>query len=228
MHDEEGCPYVIGLTSYGPQWCGTTGTFGVYTRLSAHYSWIRHYVPSVKVPVRPFDRHSAEARQKAVWNSMRRIEQAASAGGAVMRATVDLCEFSVSKVCKPMVARPLKDDESFLIRTAARSGERLVVFTLSSQGVLTQFRPSYASDAPSAGDVLVEARANWSLDGGRIVVIAVPQGVALPAVDDVAENTNGAIVDRRAWLAEIVAVANHPASRIGVMTPRVFQHNPPR
>lgn len=44
--DVDGCPVVVGLTSYGPTWCGSPGTYGVYTRVSQYHDWIKERVPA--------------------------------------------------------------------------------------------------------------------------------------------------------------------------------------
>ncbi len=45
--DADGCPVVVGLTSFG-QGCGLPGKYGVYTRVSQYREWIETKVPSAE------------------------------------------------------------------------------------------------------------------------------------------------------------------------------------
>ena len=45
--DRQGCPYQIGIVSWGPE-CASEKAYGVYTRVSAYIDWIRKYVPATQ------------------------------------------------------------------------------------------------------------------------------------------------------------------------------------
>lgn len=52
--DANGCPYVVGLTSFGStRGCGAENAYGVYTRVSSFHSWISANAPTARFTVDP-------------------------------------------------------------------------------------------------------------------------------------------------------------------------------
>lgn len=51
--DRGGCPYGVGLVSWGSSLCGQSGKYGVYTRISSYGDFIRRHVPNVRAPSAP-------------------------------------------------------------------------------------------------------------------------------------------------------------------------------
>ncbi len=62
--DGDGCPVVIGLTSFG-QGCGDPGKYGVYTRVSQYRDWIKE-----KAPATSFVTHTPPAAGQEAFKRM--------------------------------------------------------------------------------------------------------------------------------------------------------------
>lgn len=61
--DSKGCPFVVGVTSYGSnKGCAVAGTYGVYTRLSFFREWIERNAPGTQFVETPPVPMGAEAR----------------------------------------------------------------------------------------------------------------------------------------------------------------------
>jgi secreted trypsin-like serine protease len=64
--DNDGCPVVVGLTSYGPKWCGSPGEYGVYTRVSQYHDWIKERAPGAVFAEAPPPAAGQEAFKRMV------------------------------------------------------------------------------------------------------------------------------------------------------------------
>ena len=85
--DGKGCPYVVGVTSYGSkQGCAVAGTYGVYTRLSFFRPWIERNAPGTQFVETPPVPMGAEA-QSAMLRLL--IDTFAGVEGGVAISMVD-------------------------------------------------------------------------------------------------------------------------------------------
>ncbi len=224
--DSKNCPYVIGLTSFGPKTCGAPGEWGTYTRLSFYKDWIKKHVSAAATTSAPHDRNRLEANHKLIWDAVGRLEARARSVGAPI--PVAFCEKSTETSCKQIRGRPLNEDEQPRLETRRAGGERQVIVTVSTQGILYQVYPKRADPLtrpPVAGTVKSEIKATWTLDGGRLIVLGLIDDQQMPLVAKAREE-NGVIADSVAYMKELDVIARR-ATRITVMPMAVKPPPPP-
>lgn len=205
LFDRDSCPYVVGLTSYGPADCGKKGGYGVYTRISAYADWVRKYVPEVATTAAPIDRDAMEAEHRAIWASVGNIARRTAAMPSAGQLKLTLCE-DEGAACVPRGKAPLKDGDSFRVEASAPAAAQFVVVMVSAQNILHQVHP-VAEPGETATGIVAGATARWHYDEGRLITVAFPPGATLPTRISRARDADGKIDDPVSYMKGLEAAA---------------------
>ncbi len=191
--------YQTGIVSYGRK-CGET--YGVYSRVSAHRTWLQHHVSGVKfVDVAPEDtRRTIGEMYASIEAVLTGAQEAPPAGGSDRSAdgttsdvAVRLLKWKDGKFSDPVDRVTIGEKVVFELELAAGSkarGNWLVVDLGSGDGV-TQLYPNDFSSrklraVPGKALRIPGARSGFDLmvappaGEGQVVAIVVPYGVDLP------------------------------------------------
>jgi secreted trypsin-like serine protease len=131
--DAQGCPYQVGIVSYG-KGCARPGVFAVYTRVSAYSDWISQYV-------------GAESRPPAV-----RVPEA---GGAAAAGALDaiLAGHSTTKADLQVTispARPIRLGEPIRITVKSHRAGEILIVDQNARGEVSQVFPNAHEPAARA------------------------------------------------------------------------------
>jgi secreted trypsin-like serine protease len=173
--DEQGCPYQIGVVSYGDG-CASRHAYGIYTRISAYSAWIRSNAADFKSPA-----------------GQRILPQAGGVGSA--RALDELLGSLQQGGGKlTLVMHPstrLRVEQTLSVEVTSDSAGRLLLLDENARGEIVQLHPStYVSGSDAllvpkvrktipAADASYEFRIFPPLGAGRLVAILIPQSVSL-------------------------------------------------
>ncbi|MEZ5844859.1 MAG: serine protease [Hyphomicrobiaceae bacterium] len=231
LFDRDGCPYVVGLTSYGDEVCGLKNKLAVYTRVSHYAGWIREFVPGADSTSAPgFERKRLEADYAAVVRSVDRIAALARAAPASGRIGLTLCASLHGETCEPRASGTLKDGESVRVEARTAAKGRTVLLAVSAQGVIRQIVPSGAPEDESdlvkaSGGRIVRGvlPVNWSLERGYIIAVNVADAATAASEVERAEEAGGKVGDAVRYIAEIERVARASGAGLGLITLAVRQ-----
>jgi hypothetical protein len=131
--DRDGCPYLVGITSWGVG-CARPDSAGVYTRVSEFATWIE----SVAGKVQGVD-PKVRTQTKAAHDLVEAAAKLKDAGGLELR----ICESGRSLDCKGTPGTKLRKGEEHLmaLRLASEVGGDLAVFLVYPNGQIEQFFP---------------------------------------------------------------------------------------
>lgn len=173
--DDQGCPYQIGVVSYGDG-CASRHAYGIYTRISAYLAWIRSNAADFKSPA-----------------GQRILPQAGGVGSA--RALDELLgslEQGGGRITLVLHPSPqLRIAQTLSVDVTSESAGRLLLLDENARGEIVQLHPStYTSDGdglllPKVRKTIPAANASYEfrifppLGTGRLVAILIPQSVSL-------------------------------------------------
>lgn len=173
--DDEGCPYQIGVVSYGDG-CARQNAYGVYTRVSKYLPWIHAMLTD------------------AAWPADRQIVPE-RAGAATDRALDELLgtfsQTSGKLAIRVHPASRLRVEQTLSIEITSEVSGRLLILDGNSRGEVVQLFPNIYTDTAKslihAGAALsvppLEANYEFRVlppaGRGRIVAIVIPDNVHL-------------------------------------------------
>ncbi len=174
---DSGCPYLVGVVSWGPERCGAPEKYGVYTRLSEFVSWI-HAKSGVAIKVRETRALSLSDQQKELLDQLDKTLRPVSG-----RLDVYI----------PGQGR-LKSGQFFHLTVDSAVDGRLILIDIRPTGVIRQIVPNTFSKGPVQIEASSPVRVpNKRVHGfeafqaeaaggrGRIVAIVVPETFAYDA-----------------------------------------------
>jgi hypothetical protein len=194
VFDRNGCPYQVGIVSWGPE-CAAAPAYGIYTRISAYADWIRSYVPNVSDVAADLvtDPNDVKQRLAEAHEALKEIAQLLGKP----RGNIDLAirEFGAPD---PVLSHTLPLGRRFLFEVTSRIGGRLLIVDINARGEVVQLFPNQfvASDqagrvrpggtirVPDRGYGFSWFRASEPVGRGTLLVMIVPEAFAkrYPAV----------------------------------------------
>lgn len=225
MFDQQRCPYVVGLTSYGDNECGRQGAYGVYTRISAYAEWLRRLVPGIEQTDAPLDRQQTEAAYRSVWEPVERIEARWRTMPVAGRIPLAICVGENSVACTS-TGQPLGEGQAYTVTADGIGNAAAIVVAVTTRGRVQQLHPVSDRDPGSDGAgqaARASGTARWDLDGGRIVLVQLDDDSPLPAEIVDARDRGGDVRDPAGYMGAVAAIAATRAARIGMLVPAVKQ-----
>jgi secreted trypsin-like serine protease len=173
--DDQGCPYQIGIVSYGDG-CASRKAYGIYTRVSAFLPWIRSNVADFKPTP-----------------GGRILPQAGGVGSArALDELLDSLDRDGGKIALVMHPSPqLHLEQTLSVDVTSTAAGRLLLLDENARGEIVQLHPNVYV---SAGDGLLAPEVRMSIPAGdapyafkvfppvgkgRLVAIVVPSNVSL-------------------------------------------------
>ena len=192
--DRDGCPYQIGVVSWGAK-CASPKGYGVYTRVSHYINWIKKYVKEPLSPanMRAISKASEVAVQLPLANDTISALQNLFAGAA--KNPEVLIERKVGRADSSSGLEKLKLGDSYVVRVKSSGSGRIILLDMDARGSMTQIFPNKfvrGSNvaAVKAGESVTIPGANYGFDWfeavepigkGRLVAILVPDDFPLAA-----------------------------------------------
>ena len=177
--DLEGCPYQIGLVSWGKDACAVGKSYSVYTRISGHARWIQDTVGTLPAIAQ---KAVASANNKiALSDSLDAIAQLKDMFGAnAGHVTLNISEDGREKI---------RLGEELVFRATSPISGRLILLDINANGdVLLIFPNKYVSgddvgkirsgstiSVPSAGYGFTAFRAVEPVGKSRLIALVVPE-----------------------------------------------------
>ena len=136
--DGDGCPVVVGLTSYG-NGCGVAGSYGIYTRVSQYRDWIESKTDTVT-----FTEASPPAAGQEAFKRMVDAVLEAGAGSS------DLIETTFVQNGAP-VSGPLKAGQAYELRISASFEGKVMIVDKTESGFYDLIFPFMEDNDESIG-----------------------------------------------------------------------------
>lgn len=186
--DKNGCPYQIGIVSWGEK-CAIPGRYGVYTRVSSFAQWIRENVPGTETLLTVKDSDVVD------WSEPRKRRELAYAN------LVELEKLMADVKDRASISLRRKDDGAIILNNSVHLNERyvfeikteargrLVVIDVDAAGKVTQLfpnrfvgsddasliRPGQQITLPGPGYGFDWFRAVEPLGKGKLIALVVPE-----------------------------------------------------
>lgn len=136
--DGDGCPVVVGLTSFG-NGCGQPGNYGVYTRVSQYRTWIEDRVSDAEFT----NTTPPAAGQEAFKTMVDAVLEAGATGEA--NVSIEMIQNGAP------VTGTLKADQSFEFVVTSKTEGNLMVVDRNESGFYDLVFPYYDSDMSKIG-----------------------------------------------------------------------------
>jgi len=192
MYDRNKCPYQVGIVSWG-EGCADAKAYGVYTRISYFYDWIRARVPNAR-----FTGSSAARRGNSI-NSIKQNAYVALAqlenqfGSAKGRVQVRIRYRSGTYA---PVGNRIELNERYVFEVSSTLAGRLILVDIDAAGTVTQIYPNKFTQSKNQGrierDITIKLPGdNYGFDwfraveptgGGKLLALVVPETFPLKAM----------------------------------------------
>ena len=186
--DIRGCPYQIGIVSWGEK-CAVPGRYGVYTRVSHFAQWIRDHIANTEPLL------TVKESDVVDWGDPTRSKALAYANLAELerlmapvkgRASVSLRRQNDSAV---VPGNRVRLGEYYLLEITSQAAGRLIVIDVDAAGKVTQLFPNMFVPTDEVGLIRAGAtvtvpaegygfdyfKADGPVGGGRLLVLVVPK-----------------------------------------------------
>ena len=185
-YDVEGCPYQIGVVSWGKNRCGVGESYSVYTRVSAHARWIQDVVG--ELPSVPANAVAASSDRISLADSLDAIGQLQDLlGSATGKVTLRISENGRQRI---------RLGEKLVFRATSSISGRLILIDINANGeVLLIFPNKYVRGDEigkiSAGDTISVPGAGYGFTAfqavepvgkSRMIALIVPEDFDLSRV----------------------------------------------
>ena len=180
-HTKSGCPYQIGIVSWGPQKCGGKKSYGVYTRISHFSGWIKKHVPEAKAiggqGTRP-QRTTATLSRQDINMALRQIKK--MLGSAHDKVQLQMRVLSQDT---PAANNRVSADEHYLFDISSQIDGQLILVDIDEDGVVTQIFPNKHTISKgvgkiSAGKIIQVPDENYGFDAFRAEIPASKAGAS--------------------------------------------------
>lgn len=176
--DRLGCPYQVGVVSWGAG-CAKPSAYGVYTRISAYASWIRQHVSSVRSIAREDMNAPAVSRNQLVESTFASLND--ELPGAAGRAKVEI-----------PAGHKLRLGENGLFKIKSNIAGWPILIDINNNGEVAQLYPNQFSSAKrieSGSEISVPDTDAYRLPAqepagtGKLVALIVPDNFNMEALN---------------------------------------------
>jgi secreted trypsin-like serine protease len=174
--DIDGCPVVIGLTSFGRD-CGAPEVYGIYTRVSQYRDWIASKAPGASF----VDKRLPTAGQEAFKRLIDTLRESKVAQAGVLSVV------ATDASGRP-VSQPFKDGETYTITAKSTAAGKLIVVDRREDGFYDLIYPMTTDDKDRIGpgeDLEIGMiqptilKAGAATEAGHLVFLTVPPTVEI-------------------------------------------------
>ncbi|MEZ6030748.1 MAG: serine protease [Hyphomonadaceae bacterium] len=177
--DINGCPVILGLTSFGKD-CGQPSAYGVYTRVSQYRDWIASKAPGAVFVDDKLPAAGQEAFKRMI-DTLRQSELATSGGLSLV----------VTQANGSPASQPFRNGQSYIVTARSTSDAKLVVVDRREDGFYDLVFPQSADDDELIGpghDISLPAlqaqivNDSAPTETGHLVFLTVPRSVDVRGV----------------------------------------------
>lgn len=186
--DNDGCPYQIGIVSWGPE-CASERAYGVYTRVSAYIPWIRQYVSELK-SVDTANLPNPQEREQKLNEASRVLKEIAS----LLAPSQGNVALSIKQRGSSQAASngALRLGAQFVFEAESDVSGRLIIVDINANGEVTQIFPNKYVTSRLIGQISPKDKLripgpqygfDWfrsiePIGKGKLLVLVVPEAFA--------------------------------------------------